>query len=125
MVDPVDVCTLSGSGWSERVEWVRREIVPHAVGSERLADGLALELRDEPGLAAKLDAWSALERDCCAALSFERRESAIPGRLRFEIHGVDPDAATFAALRADVGPGSAQCPSASRTGSTRTSAIRR
>lgn len=125
MVDPADVCTLSRSGWSERVEWVRREVVPHAVGSERLTDGLALELRDVPGLAAKLDTWSALERDCCAGLSFERRESASSGRLRFEIHGVDPDAATWAALHADVGGGSGHRPSASRTGSTRVSAIRR
>lgn len=98
-VDPADVCTLSPSGLEQRIAWLRAEILPHTIETERLHGGLALELAHAPGLEAKLDRWAALERECCSELVFERRESRAEGRLRFEIRGLDPDAANFPSLR--------------------------
>lgn len=101
--DPLEVCTLSADGMQERLAWIQREILPHHVGSERLVDGLALELVAVPGLGERLDHLIALERACCAPLAFERRPGTSPDRLRLEIRGVDPDAAVFGALRPPAG----------------------
>lgn len=97
-LDPADVCTLEAASMAERLDWIRTEILPHAVETRRLADGLALELANAPGLSEKLGRLIALERDCCEGIGFERARSALPERLRLEIHGVDPDAALFRSL---------------------------
>jgi hypothetical protein len=105
-VDPLAVCTLDGEAMSERLAWVRSEIFPHAIAGERLDDGVAWELDDAPGLAAKLDRLVALERECCSGIDFEHLPSQEPGQRRLEIHGVDPDAAVFASLNlAGIGSG--------------------
>lgn len=101
-------CTLSDDGLGRRLDWIRREILPHAVEAARQPEGLALELEAAPGLAERIDRWIALERECCAGLVFERRASATPGRLRVEIRGIDPDASLFRELvrRAPAEPAS-------------------
>lgn len=90
--DPLEVCTLPPSDLESRLEWVRREILPHAVGRERLPDGVAWELRDAPGLGTRLDRLIELEADCCASLSFTQQPGSASGTRRLEIRGVDPDA---------------------------------
>ena len=90
--DPLEVCTLPPSDLEGRLDWIRREILPHAVERERLPNGVAWELRDEPGVAARLDELIELEADCCSSISFERRPGAVPGRQRLEVRGLDPDA---------------------------------
>jgi hypothetical protein len=97
-LDPADVCTLSSDVLAERLAWIRDEILAHARRVERLESGLAWELDAAPGLAKKLDHLIALERECCGGLVFERSEASVPGRLRLEVRGVDPDAAVFRAL---------------------------
>ncbi len=96
---PVIGCTLSADGISDRLAWIRDEIVPHAVDTVRLERGLAFELAPAPGLAEKLDRLVRLERECCSHIVFERVASATPGRLRLEVRGIDPDAPVFHALR--------------------------
>jgi hypothetical protein len=79
--------------------WIRSEILPHALGTERLDGGVAFELADAPGLAERLEDLIGLERTCCPGLDFRRAASGRPGRLRLEVHGIDPDAAVFRSLR--------------------------
>ena len=100
-LDPAAVCTLPRRALSERIAWIRDEILPHARRRERLADGIAWELEAAPGLAANLDQLVALERDCGGGIVFAHMPSREPGRLRLEIRGVDPDADLFRELGAD------------------------
>ena len=94
-LDPAEVCTLTADGLGDRMAWIQREILPHAVETGRLERGLAIEMAAAPGLEEKLDRLIQLERECCSEIVFERCESAVPGRLRLEVRGVDPDAAVF------------------------------
>jgi hypothetical protein len=86
-------CTLSTDRLAERLAWIRSQILPHAVRTERLESGVAWELDAAPGLAAKLDRLIELERECCEGIAFERAASPTPGCLRLEVRGVDPDTA--------------------------------
>jgi hypothetical protein len=98
-LDPARVCTLSPDGLSERLAWIRDEILPHARRTERLPSGLAWELEAAPGLAEKVDRLIALERECCASIRFVRSDASPSGRLRLEVSGIDPDSAVFRALQ--------------------------
>ncbi|MDJ0785754.1 MAG: hypothetical protein QNK05_03030 [Myxococcota bacterium] len=93
--DPARVCTLPPEGLEDRLAWIRTAILPHAVETERLPDGLALELRAAPGVADALDRLVALEKECCGSIGFVHRAGREPERRRLEIHGVDPDAGVF------------------------------
>jgi hypothetical protein len=93
------VCSLPPDALRERIAWIRDEILVHARSSERLESGLAWELERAPGLAEKLDRLIALERECCTGVVFERLASATPGRIRFEIRGIDPTSELFRPLR--------------------------
>ena len=101
-LDPNTVCTLSADGLEERLAWIRSEILPHAVASERRPDGIAWELEDAPGLAAKLDRLVALERECCSGIDFRHGTSLTAGRRRLEVRGIDPRATAFDTLQADA-----------------------
>jgi hypothetical protein len=83
-------CTLSSDELNERLARVRSEILPHAVSSERRPDGMAWDLEDVPGLAARLDQLVALESECCSGVVFEHKEGA-PGRRRLELRGLAAD----------------------------------
>jgi hypothetical protein len=98
-VEPAQACTLAADELSDRMAWIRREILPHAVETVAIEQGLAFELRAAPGLADELDRLIALERECCSGIDFERTASSTPGRLRLEVRGVDPEAAVFRSLR--------------------------
>lgn len=97
-LDPGDVCTLPADGLAWRLAWMRDQILPHARRTERLEAGLAWELDAVPGLAEKLDRLIALERDCCRGIVFERMQGSVPGGLRLEVRGIDPDAPLLHAL---------------------------
>jgi hypothetical protein len=97
-LDPAEICSLPPRDLQERLEWIRREILPHAVGSQRTGSGRAIELEAAAGLEWKLERLIEAERECCSGIDFEQVASAIPGRLRLEIRGVDPDAAIFSTL---------------------------
>ena len=99
------LCTLPPERLAERLAWIRDEILPHALRSERLADGFAWELEDTPGLAETLDRWIALERDCCGGAEFVRTPGSQPGWIRLEVRGVDVEAAPFRALAAHLDEG--------------------
>jgi len=102
-LDPAEICALPPRDLQERLEWIRREILPHAVDSQRTGSGRAIELEAAAGLEWKLERLIEAESECCSGIDFERVASAIPGRVGLEIRGVDPDAAIFATL-ADVRP---------------------
>jgi len=104
--DPAAVCTLSSESREQRLVWVRQEILPHAVTSERRRDSIAVELVDSPGLAARLDRLVALERECCEGIVFAHARTSTPGRRRLEICGIDPNASIFATVpeKADETP---------------------
>jgi hypothetical protein len=104
-LDPNTVCTLPADGLSERLAWIRSEILPHAVASERRPNGIVWELEDAPGLAAKLDRLVALERDCCSGIDFRHRTGEETGRRRLEVLGIDPEAAAFIDLQVKGGAG--------------------
>ena len=96
----VEGCSLTADEASNRMSWIRSEIVPHAIRTVRLERGLAFELAEAPGLAAKLDRLIELERACCSDIDivFERVASATSGHPRLEVRGIDPDAEVFQSL---------------------------
>lgn len=97
-LNPAEICTLSPEGLGDRLAWVRKEILPHAVEKVRLGNGLALELVEAPGLTEKIDHLIALERECCSGIVFERHASTTEGQVRLEVRGIDPDAQVFQAF---------------------------
>ena len=97
-IDPLAVCTLPPADLRQRLDWIRAEILPHALAGERLSDGLAWELHDAPGLAEKLDQLVALERECCSGIDFTHRKSRVASQRRLEVRGIDPAAPLFANL---------------------------
>ncbi len=96
--DPAAICALPPDRLEGRIEWIRSEILPHAIATERLEHGLAFELSLAPGIEEKLNRLVQLESECCTSIDIERVPSASPERARLEIRGVDPDAAIFASL---------------------------
>jgi hypothetical protein len=103
-LDTAEVCSLSADGLGERMEWIRREILPRTLETLRLEHGLAFELESAPGVAEKLDRLIALERACCPGLAFERAAGARPGRLRLVVRGIDPDAPVLRGLGVSDAP---------------------
>lgn len=97
-VDPLAVCNLPPEGLEERLAWIRSEILPHAVASERGADSVAWELEDAAGLVAKLETLVAAERECCSGIAFTHTAGATPGTRRLEVRGLDPESAIFGSL---------------------------
>ena len=96
--DPLDVCTLGPDELADRLRWIREEILPHALGKERLEDGIAIEVSNAPGMSDRIDHWIELERACCDGIRFERHGGRTREQLRIEIHGVDPQGRLFGAL---------------------------
>jgi hypothetical protein len=78
-------CSLGPGELDDRVRWIRREILPHALTRQELPSGFAWEFADAPGLAERLDRLVALENGCCGALAFARVPAAEPGRQRLEV----------------------------------------
>jgi hypothetical protein len=99
LLDPADICTLPPDEITARLDWIQSRILPHAVRSEAMPDGVALELADAPGLAANLDRLVELERACCSGIEIVHTASASAGQRRLEAHGADPNAPVFKLLR--------------------------
>jgi len=91
-------CTLSSEELSERLGWIEREISPHVRSSEKRPTGFVWELEDTPEVAAKLERWIALERECCRDVAFERGPGSQPGRIRLEMKRGDSRGKRFAKL---------------------------
>ncbi|MCP5058938.1 MAG: hypothetical protein GY937_19725 [bacterium] len=97
-IDPAEICTLPPDGMQDRLAWVEREILPHAIETVPIENGLALELTAAPGLAEKVDRLIELESDCCSSITWQRVERRESDHLRLEILGVKPDAEIFRSL---------------------------
>ena len=95
-------CSLSPEALQGRLSWIRDEILPHAVTTERADDGITWELDDAPGLAARLDQLVALERQCCPGLQLAHATDPSTGRRRLQVAGIDPDAAIFTSLQVEA-----------------------
>jgi hypothetical protein len=78
-LDPLAVCTFSPDELTDRLAWIRAEILPHAVACERSSNGVVWELEDAAGLAEKLDRLVALERECCSSIVFAHAGRARTG----------------------------------------------
>lgn len=90
MKDIREVCQLSGEALTARRGELRRELLPHVRGRERLPDGIALGFEASDAMRAALTAFVDFERRCCPGLRVSWSETE--GALRLEIRGLDPDA---------------------------------
>ena len=99
-LDPSEICTLSEDGLNQRLALVRNSIQPHAIKTDRLGNGWRIEFRGTPQLAQDIDHLIRVESECCRGITFERLASEIPGQMRLEIRGVDPDAPALQSLSA-------------------------
>jgi hypothetical protein len=83
------VCSLSSAELEDRLEMIRKEILPHVKRSEELPNGRAWEFEETPALWGKLEEWVALERRCCGGLGWSL-ERLPENRLRLAVLGVEP-----------------------------------
>ena len=101
--DPLEICTLPPEDLSQRLGWLRSEILPHARTRQQTADGFSWELDDAPGLARKLDLLVELESKCCSGIVFEHEAGPTAGSRLLAVRGIDPRSAVFSALQAEAG----------------------
>ena len=99
--DPESVCSLPSDSLADRLAMIRREILPHVMRREALADGVALEFEHTPGMEETLENLVAFERGCCGGLTWELERSAGPV-LRLSVRGLAPDSGVFEALGVDT-----------------------
>jgi len=92
-LEPTSRCSLSPSGLAQRLAWVRDEILPFAIACERDGDSITWEFEDGPDIAANLDAWVSLERECCSSIAFRHTSDPEAHRRRLEVSGIDPGSA--------------------------------
>lgn len=102
--DPAEICTLPPRDLEKRLDWVRKEILPHSLSSVRSPNRIVWTLRDTPDLVAKLDELILLEGQCCPGIVFEHTASEVIGQRRFEVRGVDPDSRVFKILGSEAQP---------------------
>ncbi len=80
-------CSLRSDALAARVETIRREILPHVLEREALADGIAWEFARRPDLRERLERFVEFERGCCGGLDFALVERPEADRLRLTIRG--------------------------------------
>ena len=95
----LDPCNLPKDDRQARLEMIRREIMPHALGSQELVDGMAWEFGDDPELRRELERLVAFERECCGGLQWNLVERSDAPGVRLIVEGLDP-----ARLRAALAP---------------------
>ncbi|MEM7251296.1 MAG: hypothetical protein AAF493_07735 [Pseudomonadota bacterium] len=83
-------CTLTPDELCARREEVRAALLPHVVGITPLSNGVRIAFAPADGLRERVDAFIALENDCCAFLTLTATASA--GGLLLEVTG-PPEAA--------------------------------
>lgn len=84
------VCTLSAPALDDRIEMIRRDIVPHVTRVEPRANGFVLEIAGSPAMHATLARWVVLERDCCTRVAWEIEGDPDDAVLRLVVDGLDP-----------------------------------
>ena len=101
----LDPCNLPKDDRQARLEMIRREIMPHALGSQELVDGMAWEFGDDPELRRELERLVAFERECCGGLQWNLVERSDAPGVRLIVEGLDP-----ARLRAALAPETESAP---------------
>jgi len=83
-----ELCLLPSDQLEERLDWVNREIAPHATRRIEIPNGVAWDFEATAELRQRLELLASLERECCgpADVEFAVRETGA-ARLRFEILG--------------------------------------
>lgn len=111
--DPIDcetVCTLPPDQLRERIDTLRRELLPQVVRAEELSggSGIAMDFAASRGIQQQLDQLVEFERQCCSGLDWNVGPSPAPDRLRLTVAGLAPDSVFFRALglRVDSGANS-------------------
>lgn len=94
-----DFCSLSPGALTERLDWIRSDIEPHAGAKRILENGVAWDFEATPEMREKLEKLARLESDCCSSLEFEVWQNPSRTRLRFEILGADPGSEFFDRLK--------------------------
>lgn len=92
-------CRLEPAPLRERIDWIRRDVLPDAESSEPLAagPGRIWTFPDTPAIRARLERLVALERDCCRGpVTFGLEEDGARGGLRLVLRGMDPPSSTSA-----------------------------
>ena len=87
-----DLCSLPDDERQDRVEMIRRELLPYVKRSEKLPNGLAWEFDRDPDIHAKLEHFVAFERECCSGLDFTLQELPGVNTLRLLVEGKDAGA---------------------------------
>lgn len=100
--DCVEVCSLPPADLRDRVAMIRREILPLAVGAEKLPNGRTWTFVRDPALLSRLESLIAFERRCCGGLEWSLEVRGETIRLRVE--GIDPDGSFLALLGEPTGP---------------------
>lgn len=95
-LDPEDVCSLPPETLDARRAWIRRELLPHALRREVLAENeVVYHFRRAPDIVRALERLVVLEGECCSAIDF-RVEAPTGGGPRLFLRGVDPEAPILA-----------------------------
>ena len=92
-----DPCNLPEDELQARIRMIRAEILPHALGTDELPNGMTWDFDAGPDRRAQLEQLVEFERRCCSGLRWDVEEVA-GSRLRLVVEGVDP-----AKLRAALG----------------------
>ena len=82
-------CSLNDAEFSERRALARRTLIPQAVASKRIENGLVVTFIGGDTLRSDLETFVALERACCKFLEFSiLRDGAAPhAPLKLHING--------------------------------------
>ena len=96
-------CTLPTPAFNDRLEWIRQEILPHALSHQRIQNGHIIRLQNSPQLEATLDRLVELEAQCCSGLNIEHQmdSEGVNRTLRIQnVRGTQLEQALLAVLQA-------------------------
>lgn len=101
--DPIGepaVCALPPDQLRERIDTLRRELLPQVVRAEELpgGSGIAMDFAASGAMQQQLDRLVDFERQCCSGLEWNVGPSPLPDRLRLTVAGLAPDSVFFRAL---------------------------
>ncbi|MFT5042339.1 MAG: hypothetical protein ACI8TX_003324 [Hyphomicrobiaceae bacterium] len=111
--DVAAICDLPADQLASRAQTLRSDLLPLALGVERLAEGsgIALDFASSPEMQTKLEELIAFEKGCCGSLEWGLALGATPDRLRLTIGGLAPDSSLFALVASQDGTSGAATPS--------------
>ncbi|MBL4790284.1 MAG: hypothetical protein JKY60_15030 [Kordiimonadaceae bacterium] len=108
-----DICSLPPTDKQSRLDFFRRDLLPHVKQTETLPDGRAWIFNFSDDLSQKLDDLVIFERQCCSGVTWEIDRDVNAKTIRLSLTGIDPHSKFFDQL-GDKGSHS-EAPSTIRT----------